>query len=632
MIRTSRKTVVSSVRAEILKYGKLVLAEGRVHPSAEYAVTGRSRGFPPHPSLLPSKLFERALETTQLDPKARETGGLFVRSVDLQSEGAWIALMRVRFRPEGGEGSASRPYLQATTWLVRCNDWHSGPAAVLEYASANLRAKPDLASEPSSKRFALAAEEINVDRSPRFTWEDFRKLGEAGDKGDEDDRHECDAVARVVQVMLSENGHGSQPVFGTDLFPSEAEYLRAVGKAFDLVEESPRPIPKFHIASGLRVVGPGLPLRYLPSAEKTTAPLADWQKVLADLAPVPMLTRVREARHTDRFASKAIPKLPPDSGASSPRIRAYPPDQHPVGQLYPVNWADDLVYESEPGALVHEQQQLIKETFVSDSAAADTESGAFDKWRERFERYLRTDDAQDAYQLICVSLEAYDKCSDRFRPSVDLATPKHAFWLAMTLCGRSSRFYDFSLQELLSYAHAAKQAFDWSRAEPGALTKRIAGTFVVDNVKAIAQRIGELKILWPEEYASLERAKFWELANIADREEGLDLSHQAREVERYSRIFREATRNSTLTGFYRCETDPAQRKLLAEACDKLSSRAQNAHSDPLYVPPARYGVPGLDKLNELDRQHPPDLRKSQQYEDMLTEIAHFFRESRLSER
>jgi hypothetical protein len=635
VIRVSHKMVVTSVYAHIQKYGKLVLPDGRVHPSSQYDVTGRSADFPSPASFLPYRLLgQRALELDQIDPKARTIGGLFVRRVD-----HWVALMRVRFRSEGGEASTSRPYLQATSCLIQDTDWEEQPSAVLAWAGKELRAVPDEWKDPRSTRFAMPRLEVPVDPAARFTCQMFQQLGEEGDRGNEAAKKECDAIARVVQLTQPGAHYAAPSVFGTDVFAGEPEFLSTVGKAFDLFEDpdvTGRPPFEFHIASGLRVAGEGLRvaelglrLHYFPSGNRTTAPAANWRAVIEKLKLKPPQKSVARSEPVHEHASgpRAIRSLasgpldilkPRESGHAG-----YGPDENPMelpphGLIYN---PDEAAFDG-PTPVVHKQQQEISARFGGGSPGVSRR--LLDVWRGALEHYSGSHHERDAGGLICATIDLFNAYGDTDVRELITVRQRHALRAAAALYGQAGEAERFSLRELLIYANATAQAYAWSAQSPNPTVKMKVAEFIARSVETVTARVELLQALWPDERESLQSAAFFKLAEIAESKGGgARVLERLDPVNMHSEIFSEAIRRlGSPIGFYRAEDDPARRRLFADACERLRQREEIETAEKRLVqPPVDSRIPGLHELEELDRRREHDPRKAQYYERMMREIS-----------
>lgn len=548
MIRTIRKTNVSHVRAEILKYGKLVLENGRVHPAADYAVTGRSRYLKPDAGLLPFKLLGgHSLDPNQIDPQMRRVGGLFVRRIDLGGKEDSIALMRVRFRSEAGENGTGRPYLQSTTWIVPFAAWRSCPGAVLAQAAERLKAEPDLASKSNAERFSLDDEVLECQDFARYTIDKFKALGEAGEQGDSAAKDEAAQLASVIETILASDVQGAPAVFGHDAFSDEAAFLLAVGRALEIVDASSAADgfvrPDLRIACGLRIGGSDVALRYL-SSEKTTATPAFWHVTYEKLRP----ERSR-GPSTSRRPAQSSPGARPSSAVASLQAQPIAPDRS--GGLDRSDTPDrsDLSYRPPSRRVLHDddealevehdlvpvpngQHELVHQLKDSVESAEPpptrtVPTGIYPTWRSNFVRYAaEPDDPAKAVELICATVEAYDRVQSRGHPYPDDVVPahsileqKHAFLLGMGLCGQIEWTKRFLVREMLSYVAPTIKAYDYVQQElRSSKQAEMILRFAAGSAKVIVARLEELEILCPAESDFLKKAGFFRLGKIVERE------------------------------------------------------------------------------------------------------------------
>lgn len=241
-----------------LHYGKLAEgADGRVPPAAGYAITRRSAGLDPawDPFLSPLRLMElRRFETDAIDIDARAAGCLVARVV-----GECAIFMRARFRPEDGESGAGRLHQQAAIWVGALSAWRANPAACLSVAAHELRARPDLASEPESIRLNDMPLRWRVSRPD--TEAVRRVLGRAP------------WAIPMMETLLDGADRGGDAVcdFGAHDFSSEADFLSAVGFALQILPPAFSRWRDISIVSGLTTPVRGLCLRYVPSWNRRRA-------------------------------------------------------------------------------------------------------------------------------------------------------------------------------------------------------------------------------------------------------------------------------------------------------------------------------------------------------------------------
>lgn len=235
-----------------MHYGKLAEGEERRIPaSAGYAVTRRSRGLGQEwdPYLSPLSLTGlRRFEPDAIDVDSRAGGCLVARAL-----GESIVLMRARFRPEDGERGFGRLHQQAAIWVGAMDAFRAHPAASLALAAQELRALPDLAQEPETKRL----------NDPPLSWRVVR-LDPDGVRAAVE---RSDWGVPMLELLLdgAETGADATRDFGAHDFESEAAFLAAVGLTLQIL---PRAFPRWRdisVVSGLAHALPGLCLRYVPS-------------------------------------------------------------------------------------------------------------------------------------------------------------------------------------------------------------------------------------------------------------------------------------------------------------------------------------------------------------------------------
>lgn len=235
-----------------LHYGKLGVGdERRVPASAGYAVTRRSRGLDPawDAHLSPPRLTAlHRFEPDAIDIDARADGCFVARPI-----GGAMVFMRARFRPEDGEGGFGRLHHQSAIWIGDFETWRRDPYVCLTVAESELRAIPDLAQEDERARLNDAPLSWRVARPDSAR---LRPLIERT------------AWAQAILELLldgAETGADAFLDFGAHDFPTEADFLAAVGVALQVL---PPAFPRWRdvcVASGLTHPLPGLCLRYVPS-------------------------------------------------------------------------------------------------------------------------------------------------------------------------------------------------------------------------------------------------------------------------------------------------------------------------------------------------------------------------------
>jgi hypothetical protein len=250
---------------EHLRYGKLVTSDdGRVPNSEGYGVTSRSSGLDAtdDEELRLAKLFEvKRFESDLVDPAHAASGILLVRyRPPAGRPSREVVFVRARLRSEYGEGAAGRLYQQATIWVVRESDWQHYPAVLLEHAAEKLRAIPDRIDIPRAERFDLEPERIATSEVSGKSLDDLSP-----------------GSLRILDAILPVDGivRPDAPevprgiIFGSESYASEAEFLRAVGDALQMLPEEFEGWHDIVIAAGLRRAVWNTCIRYLGSRART---------------------------------------------------------------------------------------------------------------------------------------------------------------------------------------------------------------------------------------------------------------------------------------------------------------------------------------------------------------------------
>jgi len=139
-------------------YGKPVRTQsGPLHESALYGVSSVTPGVDNPLRYIPANFLGNAnLTSSMIDPEFAGRGALIVRAVD---EG--LAIMRMRYRAEAGEGEGGRQFLLSRTLLLPgLQYWHEIPPGLFSWCEQQLVAQPfvfDQPSSPSMRRVELPA-------------------------------------------------------------------------------------------------------------------------------------------------------------------------------------------------------------------------------------------------------------------------------------------------------------------------------------------------------------------------------------------------------------------------------------------------------------------------------------------
>jgi len=129
-------------------YGKPVRTQnGPLHESALYGVNSVTPGIDNPLRFIPANFLGNAnLTSSMIDPEYAGRGALIVKAVD---EG--LAIMRMRYRAEAGEGEGGRQFLLSRTLVLpEVNFWHEIPPGLFSWCEQGLSAHPFVFDQPSS--------------------------------------------------------------------------------------------------------------------------------------------------------------------------------------------------------------------------------------------------------------------------------------------------------------------------------------------------------------------------------------------------------------------------------------------------------------------------------------------------
>ncbi|MEQ8481311.1 MAG: hypothetical protein RIC18_11695 [Hoeflea sp.] len=135
-------------------YGKPVRSsQGPLRESAVYGVNLVTLGIESPLNFVPANFLGRtSLNSGMIDPAFAQRGALIVKAVD---EG--LAIMRMRYRPEAGEGESGRQFLLSRTIvLLGIQSWDQIPQGLFAWAERELTVQPFVfdQSQPSSPQTA----------------------------------------------------------------------------------------------------------------------------------------------------------------------------------------------------------------------------------------------------------------------------------------------------------------------------------------------------------------------------------------------------------------------------------------------------------------------------------------------
>lgn len=137
-----------TLRFEEVCYGKPVRTPGGpLHESALYGVNSVTPGIDNPLRYIPANFLGNTnLTSSMIDPEFAGRGALIVKAVD---EG--LAIMRMRYRAEAGEGESGRQFLLSRTLLLPgIQYWHEIPPGLFSWCEQGLSADPFVFDQPAS--------------------------------------------------------------------------------------------------------------------------------------------------------------------------------------------------------------------------------------------------------------------------------------------------------------------------------------------------------------------------------------------------------------------------------------------------------------------------------------------------
>ncbi|WP_339760991.1 hypothetical protein [uncultured Hoeflea sp.] len=137
-----------TLRFEEVCYGKPVRTpSGPLHESALYGVNSVTPGITNPLRYIPANFLGNSnLASSMIDPEFAGRGALIVKAID---EG--LAIMRMRYRAEAGEGEGGRQFLLSRTLLLPgIQYWHEIPPGLFSWCEQRLEAQSFVFDQPSS--------------------------------------------------------------------------------------------------------------------------------------------------------------------------------------------------------------------------------------------------------------------------------------------------------------------------------------------------------------------------------------------------------------------------------------------------------------------------------------------------
>ena len=151
-----------------VRYGKPVCSKfGPIHENAPYGINSATSDIEDPLQFIPANFFGSSnFSANLIDQEYRLCGALVVKAV---KEG--LAIMRLRYRAEAGEGEGGRQFLLSHTLLIPgLKYWNDIPTGLFTWCEQSLRAFPVVYDEP---RLALQKNiKITRFRSRDITWYD----------------------------------------------------------------------------------------------------------------------------------------------------------------------------------------------------------------------------------------------------------------------------------------------------------------------------------------------------------------------------------------------------------------------------------------------------------------------------
>lgn len=154
-----------TLRFEEVCYGKPVRTlDGPLHENALYGVSSVTPGIADPLRYIPASFLGNAnLTSSMIDPEFAGRGALIVKAV-----GEGLAVMRMRYRAEAGEGEGGRQFLLSRTLLLPgIQYWHEIPPGLFSWCEQALFAQPFVFDQPSAPQLrpvelpAFQARDVN---------------------------------------------------------------------------------------------------------------------------------------------------------------------------------------------------------------------------------------------------------------------------------------------------------------------------------------------------------------------------------------------------------------------------------------------------------------------------------------
>jgi hypothetical protein len=274
------------VKVQELHYGKLIAAQGgHVLMGEDYAATYQTKGVLHPDRILPARLLDGVLlRPNHIEEPFRRAGAIFMRLVD-----ETLVAMRLRFRPEAGEGRPGRNYLQASIFQIEApRGFASVPPGIIPWV-AEQKVAPDLTTTPAAERIGVEPQLEYVDAPINVTPSCLDAFGPKRRV----------RISAIIQAMRQAgpavvgNDSFDDPIQGPELFLNDVKFALTL-----MVQGEIRVSSYFQVACGL---SPEIAKRslVLSSVEQSTPQSAvKWDDVVRIVSPPARSARTPAAQST----------------------------------------------------------------------------------------------------------------------------------------------------------------------------------------------------------------------------------------------------------------------------------------------------------------------------------------------
>lgn len=157
-----------TLMCEEIRYGKPVRSEyGPLHENGLYGINSVTAGIENPLHFIPANFLNNSnITSSMIDPEYMRRGALIVKAV---KEG--LAVMRMRYRAEAGEGEGGRQFLLSRTLLIPGIEyWQDIPAGLFVWCEHALNAYPFIYDQPTMP--ANQRIELPVIKTADINWYD----------------------------------------------------------------------------------------------------------------------------------------------------------------------------------------------------------------------------------------------------------------------------------------------------------------------------------------------------------------------------------------------------------------------------------------------------------------------------